>query len=247
MAGPVEEDFAGTGGGGEPDELTSVDVLPILIVDDRQENLNALDGVLAPLGYPLLAAQSGEEALRILLDHDVALILLDVRMPELDGLETARLIKGRARTQDVPIVFLTAARDEADDILRGYGVGAVDYVLKPFDPDLLRSKVAVFAELEKNRRALKRSETLLRAAFEAAPIGKAILDFERRIVRSNPAFERLVGRDAAQLEGVHVLELCHPDDREHAVGRARGGRRRGSAPPDGVGRRGMGRSRGLLD
>lgn len=214
MAGPVEEDFAGTGGGGEPDELTSVDVLPILIVDDRQENLNALDGVLAPLGYPLLAAQSGEEALRILLDHDVALILLDVRMPELDGLETARLIKGRARTQDVPIVFLTAARDEADDILRGYGVGAVDYVLKPFDPDLLRSKVAVFAELEKNRRALKRSETLLRAAFEAAPIGKAILDFERRIVRSNPAFERLVGRDAAQLEGVHVLELCHPDDRE---------------------------------
>ncbi len=207
-------DFAGTGGGGEPDELTSVDVLPILIVDDRKENLHALDGVLAPLGYPLLAAQSGEEALRILLDHDVALILLDVRMPELDGLETARLIKGRARTQDVPIVFLTAARDEADDILRGYGVGAVDYVLKPFDPDLLRSKVAVFAELEKNRRALKRSETLLRAAFEAAPIGKAILDFERRIVRSNPAFERLVGRDAAQLEGVHVLELCHPDDRE---------------------------------
>ena len=98
----------------------------------------------------------------MLLEHDFALILLDVRMPELDGLETARLIKGRARTRDVPIVFLTAARDEVDDILRGYGVGAVDYVLKPFDPDLLRSKVAVFAELEQNRRALKRSETLLR-------------------------------------------------------------------------------------
>ena len=71
-------------------------MLPILIVDDRQENLNALDGVLAPLGYPLLAARSGAEALRLLLEHDVALILLDVRMPELDGLETARLIKGRA-------------------------------------------------------------------------------------------------------------------------------------------------------
>jgi PAS domain S-box-containing protein len=204
----------GTEGGGQPDGLTAVGVLPILIVDDRQENLNALDGVLAPLGYPLLAARSGEEALRILLEHDVALILLDVRMPDLDGLETARLIKGRARTRDVPIVFLTAARDEADDILRGYGVGAVDYVLKPFDPDLLRSKVAVFAELEKNRRALKRSETLLRAAFEAAPIGKAILDGERRIVRSNAAFERLVGRAAGELEGVEVLELCDPEDRD---------------------------------
>ena len=205
-------------GGGEPDELTAVGVLPILIVDDRQENLNALDGVLAPLGYPLLAARSGEEALRLLLEHDVALILLDVRMPDLDGLQTARLIKGRARTRDVPIVFLTAARDEADDILRGYGVGAVDYVLKPFDPDLLRSKVAVFAELEKNRRALKRSETLLRAAFEAAPIGKAMLDGERRIVRSNAAFERLVGRTAGELDGVEVLELCHPEDRDKLSG-----------------------------
>ncbi len=214
MAGPVDPDAPEIGGGGEPGELTPVDVLPILLVDDRQENLNALDGVLAPLGYPLLAARSGEEALRILLEHDVALILLDVRMPELDGLETARLIKGRARTRDVPIVFLTAARDEADDILRGYGVGAVDYVLKPFEPDLLRSKVAVFAELEQNRRALKRSETLLRAAFEAAPIGKAILDSDRRIVRTNAALERLIGRDAAQIAGVDVLELCHPDDRD---------------------------------
>ena len=214
MAGPVDPEADGTAGGGEPDELTAVGILPILIVDDRPENLNALDGVLAPLGYPLLAARSGEEALRILLEHDVALILLDVRMPDLDGLETARLIKGRARTRDVPIVFLTAARDEADDIRRGYGVGAVDYVLKPFDPDLLRSKVAVFAELEKNRRALKRSETLLRAAFEAAPIGKAILDGDRRIVRSNPAFERLVGRASGELEGLEVLELCRPEDRD---------------------------------
>jgi PAS domain S-box-containing protein len=201
-------------GAEEPDDLTAVNALPILIVDDRQENLNALDGVLTPLGYPLLAARSGEEALRLLLEHDVALILLDVRMPDLDGLETARLIKGRARTSEVPIVFLTAARDDAADILRGYGVGAVDYMLKPFDPALLRSKVAVFVELEKNRRALKRSEMFLRAAFEAAPIGKAILDGERRIVRSNPALARLIGRKPAELEGIDVLVLCHPQDRE---------------------------------
>jgi PAS domain S-box-containing protein len=196
------------------DDLTAVSVLPILVVDDRQANLSALDGVLEPLGYPLLMARSGHEALRLLLEHDVALILLDVRMPELDGVETARLIKGRARTRDVPIVFLTAAHDDIGAILRGYGVGAVDYVLKPFEPDVLRSKVAVFAELEKNRRQLKRSETFLRAAFEAAPIGKTMLDGERTIVRSNAAFARLVGRELAQLEGVPILKLCHPEDRE---------------------------------
>ena len=129
-------------------DLTAADALPILLVDDRPENLRALEGVLAPLGYPLQTAHSGAEALRLLLEREFALILLDVRMPGLDGLETARLIKGRTRTRDIPIVFLTAARDEVGDIIRGYGIGAVDYVLKPFDAELLRSKVAVFAELE---------------------------------------------------------------------------------------------------
>lgn len=184
------------------------------MVDDRPENLRALEGVLEPLGYPLIAAGSGGEALRLLLEHDFALILLDVRMPDLDGLETARLIKGRARTRDIPIVFLTAARDDVGDILRGYGVGAVDYVLKPFDAELLRSKVAVFAELERNRRALKRSEAVLEAVFEAAPIGRTVLDGERAIIRTNPAFARLVGRDPADLLGVPVAELCHIEDRE---------------------------------
>ena len=141
------------------------------------------------------------------------MILLDVRMPGLDGFETAQLIKERTRTRDIPIVFLTAARDEVSEIARGYGVGAVDYVLKPFDPDLLRSKVAVFAELEASRRALKRSEALLSGAFEAAPIGKTVLDAERRIVRSNPAFARLVGRELGELNGVAVVELCDLEDR----------------------------------
>ena len=98
----------------------------------------------------------------MLLEQDFAMILLDVRMPGLDGFETAELIKQRTRTRDVPIVFLTAARDEVSETSRaGTELGAVDYVLKPFDPDLLRSKVAVFAELEASRRALKRSEALL--------------------------------------------------------------------------------------
>jgi PAS domain S-box-containing protein len=191
---------------------TARELLPILLVDDRPENLQTLQAVLEPLGFPLVAASSGTEALRLLLERDFALILLDVRMPGIDGLETARLIKGRARSSDVPIVFLTAARDEVRDIIRGYGIGAVDYVLKPFDPELLRSKVAVFAELETSRRALKRSEALLRGAFETAPIGKTLLDSDTRIIRSNPAFAGLVGRTPDEVRGIAVTELAHDDD-----------------------------------
>ena len=213
------------------DDLTAVSVLPILVVDDRQDNLHALDGVLEPLGYPLPWRARGTRRCGCCSSTTSRLILLDVRMPELDGLETAQLIKGRARTRDVPIVFLTAANDDIGDVLRGYGVGAVDYVLKPFDPEVLRSKVAVFAELEKNRRALKRSETFLRAAFEAAPIGKTMLDGERAIVRSNTAFARLVGREPAELEGVQILDLCHPEDRDRRVGRVRS-RGGGDVRPD---------------
>jgi PAS domain S-box-containing protein len=187
--------------------------LPILAVDDRRENLIALEAVLAPLGLTTITATSGEEALRLLLERDFALILLDVRMPGLDGIETARLIKLREHTKDIPIVFLTAAHDEVSAIVRGYDVGAVDYVLKPFDAELLRSKVAVFAELEHSRRALRRSEAFLRSAFEAAPIGKTVLDADGRIVRANPAFGRFVDRNQNSVAGVPIRDLCHPDDR----------------------------------
>jgi len=194
-------------------DLTEVQALPILLVDDQPENLQTLEAVLEPLGYPLRTATSGHGALRMLLEQDFAMILLDVRMPGLDGLETAQLIKERTRTRDIPIVFLTAAQDEVSQIARGYGVGAVDYLLKPFDPDLLRSKVAVFAELESSRRALKRSEALLSGAFESAPIGKTVLDADGRIIRSNRAFARLVGRDSGELTGVAVIDLCELEDR----------------------------------
>jgi len=199
--------------GSEP-LISPVPELPILLVDDREENLQALEAVLSPLRLPLHLANSGAEALRLLLEHDYALILLDVRMPGLDGIETARLIKGRERNRDVPIVFLTAAQNEIADIVLGYDIGAIDYVLKPFDPDLLRSKVAVFAELESSRRALKRSEAFLRGAFEAAPIGKTVLDGKHCVIRANPAFARLLGRPVDELEGVRVETLCEPDDRD---------------------------------
>ena len=105
-------------------------LVPLLLVDDREENILALDAVLAPLGQPRLHARSGEEALRVLLAHEVAVILMDVRMPGIDGFETARLVKQRERDREVPIIFLTAGADEAHDVRRGYAEGAVDYVLK---------------------------------------------------------------------------------------------------------------------
>ncbi|MDX6217881.1 MAG: hypothetical protein QOG99_3465 [Frankiales bacterium] len=126
----------------------------VLMVDDRSENLLALEAILAGLGHQLVRASSGEEALKRLLVDDVALILLDVQMPGMDGFETAQHIKSRERTRDIPIVFLTAIDGEAHQAFRGYAAGAVDYLSKPFDPWVLRAKVSVFIELHERRREL---------------------------------------------------------------------------------------------
>jgi two-component system, sensor histidine kinase and response regulator len=125
----------------------------ILLVDDKEENLVALDAALRPLEQELVAVRSGEEALRCLLNEDFAVILLDVQMPGMDGFETAARIKERERSRDIPIIFLTAISREMHQQLRGYEVGAVDYIAKPFDPWVLRTKVAVFVDLyDKTRR-----------------------------------------------------------------------------------------------
>jgi two-component system sensor histidine kinase/response regulator len=119
----------------------------VLLVDDRPANLLALAAVLAPLGYELIRAGSGEEALGLLLERDVALIILDVQMPSLDGFETAELIRARPRTEHVPLIFLTAIDGEREHRIRGYEQGAVDYICKPFDPGVLRAKVRVLVQL----------------------------------------------------------------------------------------------------
>ena len=113
----------------------------ILLVDDREENLLALEAILGGLGHELLRATSGQQALKYLLSEDVSLILLDVQMPEMDGYDTAAHIKSRPRTQDIPIIFLTAIDREAHQAYRGYAAGAVDFLAKPFDPWVLRAKV----------------------------------------------------------------------------------------------------------
>ena len=134
----------------------------LLLVDDRPENLLALEAILEPLGQDLVRAESGEEALRHLLNDEFAAILLDVQMPGMDGFQTAELIKRRERTQHVPILFLTAISKDAEHVFRGYGAGAVDYLMKPFDPHILRAKVAVFIELWQKTVEIRRQDALLK-------------------------------------------------------------------------------------
>ena len=140
----------------------------ILCVDDTPENLLALEAILEPLGQELVRANSGEEALRRLLGAEFALILLDVQMPGLDGFQTADLIKQRERNRHIPIIFLTAISKDAENVFKGYESGAVDYLLKPFDPDVLRTKVAVFVELWQKTVELGRQAELLREQELAA-------------------------------------------------------------------------------
>ena len=133
----------------------------VLLVDDKPENLTAIGAVLKPLGYELRTARSGDEALRHLLTEDVDLILLDVRMPGMSGIETATHVKQRQRTQDIPIVFLTAFDDDAALVAEGFSSGAVDWVTKPVDPTLLRSKVQVLVDLHQRSESLRAERAAL--------------------------------------------------------------------------------------
>jgi PAS domain S-box-containing protein len=132
----------------------------ILVVDDDARNLLATAEVLAEPGWRIFQAKSGDEALRHLLEEEFAVILLDVEMPGLDGYATAELIRGRERTRTVPIIFVTAVNKDATQIFRGYRAGAVDYVFKPVDPVILKSKVGIFVELYRKSEAIKRQAEL---------------------------------------------------------------------------------------
>jgi signal transduction histidine kinase len=136
----------------------------ILLVDDRPENLLALEAILEPLGQKLVRANSGPEALKRVLAGDFATILLDVQMPEMNGFEVAEIIKSRERSRTIPIIFLSAINKEEAYVFKGYSMGAVDYVFKPFNPDVLRMKVAVFVDLFIKQREVQRQAELLRDA-----------------------------------------------------------------------------------
>src|SRR5881275_2102526 len=133
----------------------------ILMVDDSPTNLMALEAILRGPDRNLIPISSGEDALRYLLDNEAAVVLLDVYMPGIDGLQTAELIRGREKSRDIPIIFLTANSTGSRHLNRGYSLGAVDYIVKPIDPQILRSKVAVFVDLFKKTREVQRQARLL--------------------------------------------------------------------------------------
>jgi PAS domain S-box-containing protein len=208
----------------------------LLLVDDRPENLLALEAILEPLGQHLVRANSGDEALRHLLARDFAAILLDVQMPGMSGFETARLIKSRERSRHIPIIFLTAINKDEEHVFLGYEVGAVDYMSKPFQPDVLRSKVAVFVDLYRKQEQLKRQEQQLRESERrqlqlqhraellesearlAQIVGSALdaivsVEGDGRVTLFNAAAEQMFGRPASgvvgrQLEGLFVEPLA---------------------------------------
>ncbi|TWB08238.1 two-component sensor histidine kinase [Rhizobium sp. ERR 1071] len=141
--------------------------VPFLLVDDLEENLLALEALLRRDDVLLLKARSGDQALELLLKHDVALALVDVHMPGLNGFELAELLRGNERTRHIPIIFVTAGSGDTRPRFRGYEAGAVDFIQKPIEPDVLRSKVAVFHELFRQRQQLAAQRDALAAQAEA--------------------------------------------------------------------------------
>ncbi len=172
----------------------------ILLVDDRAENLVALEAILSSLNQTLVPARSGDAALKALLSDEFAVILLDVLMPGMDGFETAALIKRRPKTRDVPIIFLTARNAEPDYAFRSYSAGAVDYIAKPFDPWVLRAKVSVFVDLYTKNRQLRDQATMLRAQ-----LGDSLAAAEAARAGTDPVLAELSARLAAVEDMVTVL------------------------------------------
>jgi signal transduction histidine kinase/DNA-binding response OmpR family regulator len=141
-------------------------VCNILVVDDEPQNLLAIEAILEPLGQHVVRATSGVEALRHALKMEFCVVLLDVQMPEMDGIETAELLRKRPKTRDVPVIFLTAISKDKSHVTRGYEAGAVDYLFKPYDPDALRTKVATFVELGKRNARMRAQHEALRLGSE---------------------------------------------------------------------------------
>jgi two-component sensor histidine kinase/CheY-like chemotaxis protein len=161
-----------TGNDRTPDDRTKIPAGPepakpapinVLIVDDEPKNLTVLEAILDSPDYRLVRAESGEQALFALLADEFALLILDIRMPGMSGFELARLVRERRKTANVPIIFLTAYYNEDQHVLEGYGAGAVDYLLKPVNPTVLRAKVAVFADLYRKRRSIEQANRALHA------------------------------------------------------------------------------------
>ncbi|RPH52360.1 MAG: response regulator [Planctomycetota bacterium] len=219
----------------------------ILIVDDQEGNLRVLEGLLEDLGADIVSAHSGTDALSRLLERDFAVILLDVRMPIMDGFETAELIRKRRRSRHIPIIFVTAISDDVEQIAKGYAVGAVDYIMKPLNGDILRSKIRVFMELyqkgrelaskseeltlkntalekeirkrERVERILAKSRDFYLALFDEFPTLVWRTDEDGKITYFNRSWLAFVGRTLEQEKQGGWDQGLHSEDREKCVAR----------------------------
>ncbi|WP_249679347.1 putative bifunctional diguanylate cyclase/phosphodiesterase [Pseudomonas abieticivorans] len=188
----------------------------LLVVDDYPENLISMRALLERQDWRVVTAASGVEALGMLLEHEVDLVLLDVQMPGMDGFEVARLMRGSQRTRLTPIIFLTANEQSQASVLKGYANGAVDYLFKPFDPQILRPKVQALLEQQRNRRDLQRLSRDLESArafnasvLENAAEGILVVDEMGNINFANPAISRLLNTPISELQGAELLSFIH--------------------------------------
>lgn len=217
----------------------SMEKVDILMVDDRPQNILTLEAVLKNPEYNLIGVNSGEEALKCLLQRDFAVILLDVQMPSMNGFETAKLIKAREKSKNIPIIFITAINKASEHVLQGYAVGAVDYVFKPFDPRLLRLKISTFVELHKSHKRaeihsklleqrtlerekayahlvqvtskLRKAEALARAIGDTSGDTVFTVDDKGVILDANPALVHMLGYQKNELRGRAVAQLFLDD------------------------------------
>ncbi|WP_315791723.1 hybrid sensor histidine kinase/response regulator [Fischerella sp. JS2] len=203
----------------------------VLLVDDHPENLLALEAILDSLGQNLVRATSGAEALRNLLNQDFAVILLDVQMPDMDGFETAALIRQRERSRHTPIIFVTAFNTSDNMVFRGYSLGAVDYLFKPIEPEILKSKVAAFIDLfqksaEVKRQAaqlaamnaeLKKREEMFRSLSACSPVGIFLTDPSGKCTYANPRYHAIFGLTPEQSLDQGWITTIHHEEQQSVV------------------------------
>ncbi len=211
--------------------------LNILLVDDLPEKLLAVESILAPLNQNLVKARSGREALRLILQRDFSVMILDINMPGMDGFETATLIRQRANCAHTPIIFVTSFSTADTEVYRGYSLGAVDYLFTPIVPEVLRSKVNVFIELEKKSRQVHRQELALRKAeedklqrqldetsarlewetrrnhfFRLSIELLAITNYDGVFTQTNPTWSKSLGYGEGELHGKPLFDFIHGED-----------------------------------